>query len=313
MAAKVKRAKKNPISASDPMAEAGRKIFAQQYRQMRRHEDGSRSGEDIESVHRMRVAIRRMRTLFRLIGAHYRPGTVDGYQRGLRRVARALGAVRDLDVLILDLQAFAATLPAEEQIELAAVISLLEKRRADYRVRLNALFDSKQYGRFLRRCERLFKKRGRGARPIKQREFPHQVRHVLPVLLHDRMARVKAYDTVLPAAEDTILHALRVEFKQLRYALEFFQPILGSPAGAFLQQVKAIQEILGRISDIAVFTEYMYGLDNLPSAQNVVIESYINARDEELVHLRQQFNDVWVKFNTRATQRLFSDSLLVLR
>ena len=200
VATKVKRAKKNPISASDPMAEAGRKIFAQQYRQMRRHEDGSRSGEDIESVHRMRVAIRRMRTLFRLIGAHYRPGTVDGYQRGLRRVARALGAVRDLDVLILDLQAFAATLPAEEQIELAAVISLLEKRRADCRVRLNALFDSKQYGRFIRRCERLFKKRGRGARPIKQREFPHQVRHVLPVLLHDRMARVKAYDTVLPAA-----------------------------------------------------------------------------------------------------------------
>ena len=66
---------------------------------------------------------------------------------------------------------------------------------------------------------------------------------------------------MLPATDDTILHALRVEYKQLRYALEFFQPILGTSAGRFLKQVKAMQEILGRINDIAVFNETVNNLD----------------------------------------------------
>ncbi len=307
------RKKKRDIQATDPMAEAGRKIFARQLRRMKSHEAGSRTGEDIESVHQMRVAIRRMRSLFNLIGAHYRRKTVMEYERGLREIARALGAIRDLDVLILDLQDFREDLPPASQEALEPVIALLEDRRRAFRVRLNRLFDSKRYSRFLRRFQRLTKRRGRGARKLKRRETPHQLRHVLPSLLHERLARVRAYDSVLPAADDTVLHALRVEYKQLRYALEFFQPILGRSAGAFLLQVKAMQEILGRINDIAVFSETVAGIDDLPAEQTAILQCYISARDAELAGLRTQFEVAWARFNNRATQRLFSDSLLVLR
>ena len=191
------------ILLDDPMAEAGRKLFAQQIRLMRRHEDGSRSGEHIESVHQMRVAIRRMRTLFGLIGSHYRPKTVAKYGGGLRRIARALGNIRDLDVLILDLQDFQGSQPEPTQTALDDVIGILNTRRDRFRRRLNALFDSKSYARFLRQFRRLCRKSGRGARPVPQRESPHQVRHLLPLLLHERLAIVRAYDVVLPATEDT--------------------------------------------------------------------------------------------------------------
>lgn len=305
--------KKTEIFPSDSMAEAGRKIFARQLRRMKSHEAGSRTGEDIESVHQMRVAIRRMRSLFNLIGAYYRRKTVAEYERGLREIARALGAIRDLDVLILDLQDFQAELPPGSQETLDPVIAILEDRRSAFRARLNRLFNSKRYSRFLRRFQRLTKRAGRGARRLKRAETPHQLRHVLPLLLHERLARVKAYDTVLPAVDDTTLHALRVEYKQLRYALEFFQPILGRSAGAFLSQVKAMQEILGRINDIAVFSETVARLDDLPPEQSAALQSYISARDAELVDLRERFNVAWSRFNNRTTQRLFSDSLLVLR
>ena len=295
------------------MAEAGRKIFAGQIRRMKSHEAGSRTGEDIESVHQMRVSIRRMRSLFRLIGAYYRPGIVTKYQRGLRDIARALGAIRDLDVLILDMEEFQVSLPAESSPAMEALLTLVDARRSQYRIRLNELFDSKGYGRFVRQFRRLCKKPGGGARRIKRSEAPHQVRHVLPLLLHERMARVKAYDTVLPAVEDTTLHDLRVEFKQLRYAVEFYQPVLGVSAGRFLRQIKAMQEILGRINDIAVFTAYLRRLNDLPSGQAAVVERYIETRDTELVVLREQFGKAWAQFNNRATQRQFSDSLLVLR
>lgn len=305
--------KKTEILPTDPMAEAGRKIFVRQLRRMKSHEAGSRSGEDIESVHQMRVAIRRMRSLFNLIGAYYRRKTVAEYERGLREIARALGAIRDLDVLILDMQDFRAELPPASQSALDPVIAILDARRGACRVRLNRLFDSKRYSRFLRRFQRLTKRPGRGARRLKRAETPHQLRHALPLLLHQRLARVKAYDTVLPASDDATLHALRVEYKGLRYALEFFQPVLGRSAGAFLSQVKAMQEILGRINDIAVFSETVASLDALPAEQTAALQSYISARDAELADLRERFNVAWTRFNNRATQRLFSDSLLVLR
>ena len=313
MQADHKRNKKTEILATDPIAEAGRTIFARQLRRMLSHEAGSRTGVDIESVHQMRVAIRRMRSLFNLIGAHFRRKTVAEYERGLRQIARALGAIRDLDVLILDLQAFGAALPPESQDALDSLVATLDDRRSEYRVSLNKQLDSKRYARFVRRFRRLTKRAGRGARKIKQGETPHQLRHVLPLILHERLARVKAYDAVLPAADDTILHALRVEYKQLRYALEFFQPILGKSAGRFLAQVKAMQEILGRINDIAVFIEYVKDLDDLTVEQRAILEFYMDARDAELIGLREQFTVAWARFNNRATQRLFSDSLLVLR
>lgn len=305
--------KNTALFPTDPIAEAGRKIFARQLRRMLSHEAGSRTGDDIESVHQMRVAIRRMRSLFNLIGPYYRRKTVAEYERGLREIGRALGAIRDLDVLILDLQAFGVELPPESLDALDCVVATLEERRSASRIRLNKHFDSKRYARFVQRIRRLTKRAGRGARKLKQAETPHQLRHVLPLLLHTRLARVKAYDAVLPASEDTTLHALRVECKQLRYALEFFQPILGSSSATFLAQVKAMQEILGRINDIAVFIEYVNDLDDLTDERRTIRDAYIGARDAELIGLREQFESAWKRFNNRASQRLFSDSLLVLR
>ena len=301
------------ILLRDPMAEAGRKLLAAQLDRMLRHEAGSRTGENIESVHQMRVAIRRMRSLFMLIGATYKPKTVDKFSRGLQRIARALGNIRDIDVLIHDLEAFRQSLPERDQVTLDQVINRLDGRRSGRREQLNALFDSKSYVRFLRQYARLCKKPGRGAAPVPNVKEPHQVRHVLPILLHERLARVRAYDAVLPAADDTILHALRVEFKQLRYALEFFQPLLGTSTDGFLREVKEMQEVLGRINDIAVFSDYMSGIKKLAPEQSEVVQTYLIDRERELVALRLRFDGQWASFNTRARMRQFSDALLVLR
>ena len=313
MAVKRKSADDSAIQATDPVAEAGRKIFAKQLRRMKRHEAGSRTGDDIESVHQMRVATRRSRSLFNLIGEYYQAKTVARIESELRSIARALGAIRDLDVLTLDLQEFSSTQSAELRVAMVAVIDRLDRRRRNRRKRLNSLFDSNRYARVLWRFESFSKKTGKGARRLKKREQPHQLRHVLPLLLHERMALVKAYDSVLPAQDIETLHALRVEFKQLRYALEFFLPILGSPAQSFLSKVKEIQVVLGRINDISVFTETVNRLDKLSPEESSAIDHYIAARNDEQARLRAQFDNQWAHFNTRATQRQFSDSLLVLR
>ena len=66
-------------------------------------EAGTRSGEDIEDLHRMRVATRRMRAAWRVFDGAYRRKVQRRYVRELRAHRRALGEVRDIDVLLEDL------------------------------------------------------------------------------------------------------------------------------------------------------------------------------------------------------------------
>lgn len=313
MIANRKQADKPKILITDHAAEASRKIFSQQLRRMKWHESGSRTGEDIESVHKMRVAVRRMRSLLRLVGDYHQGKTVATVEKRLRQIARALGGIRDLDVLILDFQHFSATLPPDAQEHAQALISRLDRRRAKQRKRLNVYFDSKGYERSLRQLESFAKRKGKRARRLMRPHEPQELRHVLPILLHQRLANVRAYDSVLPASDEKQLHALRVEGKRLRYALEFFAPVLGTSADSFLALIQSMQDTLGRINDIAVFVSRLQRLDKLSPEQATLVEKYVALRSNELIRLRTTFYDQWARLNTRAVQRKFSDALLVLR
>jgi len=56
------------LSADDTMAEAARKTFTFHFQHMLYYEQGTREGEDIEKLHKMRVATRRMRAAFQVFG-----------------------------------------------------------------------------------------------------------------------------------------------------------------------------------------------------------------------------------------------------
>src|SRR5206468_5732412 len=86
-------------------------------------EPGVRTGDDIEDVHKMRVATRRQRAAWRMFGEAFRKGRTKPYQAGLRSLARRLGAVRDLDVLLEALDAYRADLPATDQRAMEALVS----------------------------------------------------------------------------------------------------------------------------------------------------------------------------------------------
>ena len=73
--------------------------------------DGVRNGEDVEAVHRMRVASRRLRAVLPLFSGCTGRRELRRWRRELRQVTRALGAARDTDVRIDFVLAFAARLP----------------------------------------------------------------------------------------------------------------------------------------------------------------------------------------------------------
>ena len=67
------------IQPIDSMVEAGRKVFRYQFAAMLSNEDGTRTGEDIEHLHDMRVATRRMRAAFDVFGDYYERKTLKTY------------------------------------------------------------------------------------------------------------------------------------------------------------------------------------------------------------------------------------------
>jgi len=98
---KKKEKKKTPgVRADEPMAEAGRKILRFHFKRMLANEEGARKGDDIEALHRMRVAIRRQRGAFRIVRPYFKRKAVRAFRDELRTLAEHLGDVRDLDVLI---------------------------------------------------------------------------------------------------------------------------------------------------------------------------------------------------------------------
>jgi inorganic triphosphatase YgiF len=74
------------------------------------HEPGARLGDDPEELHDLRVAGRRMDAVLRLFSP-YLPAPLLRIRPTLKTVLRALGSARDLDVALIELQAFRKELP----------------------------------------------------------------------------------------------------------------------------------------------------------------------------------------------------------
>jgi CHAD domain-containing protein len=139
------------------------------------------------------------------------------------------------------------------------------------------------------------------------------VRHIAPVIFHQHLAQVKAFDTVLPTEDVPTLHALRIEFKRLRYTLTFFKDVLGATIEDFIDDVKDLQEYLGTLNDAVIARERLEHTPVLSPAEAAVIEEYHALLDAQVAAKVGNFPELWTKFNTRSVQRKLSDALLVMR
>lgn len=304
-----------PVAPQDTMAEAGRKVLLKEFVRMLKLEAGSRSGEDIEDVHHMRVAIRRMRSTLRLLRRYYRPKAVARHQRQLRKVARALGAVRDLDVLIADLSQFQTTLDDDQQAQFQAMLEHLDQKRMEARRELITVFDGKAYRRFVRDFGEFLTTPGESVKALPSDDIvPIQVRHVLPGIIHDCLASVLAYDAVLDDADSEMLHGLRIEFKRLRYVVSLFEDVLGAQTKDFIEDLKTIQDHLGRLNDITVAQEHLEALvANLDGHVSDAAQAYSDRLNAEAADLIAKFPAVWTRFSSRKVQSKLSSGLLSLR
>ena len=315
----VKLSKRPGIVADELMSEAGRKTLRFHFQRMLAHEQGTRDGEDAEELHDMRVATRRMRSAFRVFAPYYRRRAIRPLVAGLRRTARTLGAVRDLDVLIGKAHSYLETLPLDRGQDLDPLLAMWCSERDLARDKMLAYLGSPKFADFKDLFWHFLE--GTIANAKSQTEFPPRpqyVQHVVPVLIYSRWARVQAFGPLLVESDLSALHALRIECKRLRYSLEFFVEVLGPEAGDVISEVVCLQDHLGDLNDAdvanAMLSRFLFSTADKaqPSIIAPGVVSYLAYRQRELESLVTEFPPVWMHFCRAETKRLLANALAVL-
>ncbi len=299
------------VLPEDLMSEAGRKVLRFHFQRMLDHEPGTRLGDDIEELHDMRVATRRMRAAFRVFGPYFEPDEIKPFLKGLRRTGRALGSVRDLDVFMHKAQAYLDEPLQEEQAGLEPLLASWQQQREAARGSMLAYLDGKRYQPFVRDFGQFLWTEGAGAVPVPyDQPQPHQVRHVVPALIYGRYEVVRGYETVVENASIETLHALRIDCKRLRYSLEFFREVLGAEVEDVIDEVVVIQDHLGNLHDADVACHLLIEFLNQWSERegreriNIAgVTHYLVAKQNELRTLLDSFPEAWQHFNRPEMRR----------
>jgi CHAD domain-containing protein len=140
-------AKPKPIpdlTEEDTYGEAAAKIVAVRTDELTEHARGVLDTGDIERVHDMRVATRRLRAALEVFEPCF-PG--KPYRQALREVKRladGLGERRDRDVAIAALRNFNEQMPAPDQRGVSSLIDRLREEQAEANVELAPMVDSQK-------------------------------------------------------------------------------------------------------------------------------------------------------------------------
>jgi CHAD domain-containing protein len=260
-------------------------------------EAGTRSGEDPEDLHKMRVATRRMRAAWRVFDGAYRPKVQRRYVRELRAVARSLGEVRDVDVLLENLDAYIGELPTPGREAVEPLRAAWRREREVARKRLISRLDSKGYREFVDDYLDFTESPG-AAEILTPLGRPSLVRDTAGSRILAAYEHVRAYETIITWADVPTLHALRIEAKRLRYTMEYFSEVLPVNARKLIAQVTEMQDHLGLMNDAdvaATATREWLNLHapHLPSTSREAVGLYLDSREAQVEQLRRSFRPVW--------------------
>ena len=238
------------IDATDTPLAAFRLIAQDCLAHLQLNHDGAARSDDPEYVHQMRVATRRLRAAMRMFRPVLPASFAEQLVPPMRELMRALGQARDLDVLMAEIVApVADALPDEPRLtDLAGAIT---NRLYAARTNIRQVLRQPGYGRLLLTAGSLLQRAPFIEPPTAGDQAPSLLQFA------DRRLR-RLLKRVLELADAAridyppSLHMLRIGIKRLRYAIEFFGPMLpGKSGAATIKRLAGLQEELGQLNDLA--------------------------------------------------------------
>jgi len=262
--------KKLKVKAATPVGKAMAAILPPKVADVVALEDAVREGS-VDGVHDMRIATKRLREATKLFLPAFGRKRMKRHLGHLEQLNDALGAVRDADVLTLEVQELAQE-DAALAPGLAPLLAQLDERRDEAGRRLGGVLDETL--RFLAGdFDELLHDKPRKREDVWDMPF---------VLLGctEISERTEAAFSLEQAAREpdapAEFHRMRIAIKKVKYALELFLGVIGKPARRTYKPVSDLQELMGKVHDQDVL------LETITAARECVITGEVADRASEL-------------------------------
>jgi CHAD domain-containing protein len=217
---------------------------------------------DVASLHRARVATRRLRAALPLVASDGKAGKVV---KSVRRLTRILGPVRELDVALMVLdeldQSGDVPRPGIDRLR-ASIVEERQRLQAEVREEIDE-FD----------LDKLRKQALKLARNARADRAPHESADARRARIGRRARRLaSAIENAAGLYLPDRLHQVRIAVKKLRYTLELGVADFKRSAPR-LRMLKRAQDLLGRMHDLEVLIARTRSIQSSPGASTLKVSA----------------------------------------
>ncbi|WP_069738279.1 CYTH and CHAD domain-containing protein [Streptomyces sp. EN27] len=252
-----------------------------------------------DSVHKMRVATRRLRSTFKTHRKILDREVTDPLGAELKWLAAELGLDRDQEVLDERIGSRVEALPAA--LTLGPVRGRLRAwsaaRRTGSRRRIIDVLDGQRYLDLLEALDALV-----ADPPLRPAARKAPGKALPRAVLKDYEKLARRMDRALerpPGPErDTAMHEARKAAKRARYAGESARPALGKPAKRFAKRMKAVQSVLGGHQDSVVAREALrtLAIQSHAAGETAFTWGLLYGQEEAAAEARErELPEVWAR------------------
>ncbi|HEX7475033.1 MAG TPA: CHAD domain-containing protein [Dehalococcoidales bacterium] len=306
--------KTNPdlsVKLADPLGIALQKIIAAEFQWFHEQLPGVIADLDSEFVHQARVTTRRMRSAIKVFNESINQDTGAFLADELKWLGGLFGAVRDIDVYVINLNIFEQKIdffPGSIHRELEKGIEKL--RSKPFKTLLDGL-GSARYVKFERRLMRFIE--SPPGKAGNRSAAAQTIRQFAPEVINRDFDAVNGRGREVIAKPDMKqFHLLRIEMKKLRYATEFMAPAYGDALASFIRRTVEIQDCLGELQDTVFTREFSqriikdwkrmpYDL-NIPFVLGELFQYQANIAKEH----QASFAGIWERFTHAETAQLLN-------
>jgi len=285
------------LSPSTTVDDAFTIIFTECLGHLLGNVEGVINGSDIEYLHQLRVAVRRLRGALTVFGDVVPKAVLAGISSELQQAGQTLGEARNWDVF------FSETLPGYEKSQGTAISAELLKQLQQDAKRVKA-----KTRRLVRSCEFTDLLLSIGACIVGRTWRQNATESTLTALsdsvgvfalyaIQKRRRQFKKRVTAIDADHPETLHAVRIAAKKLRYSVQFFSSLLPAKhVEPYADALAEIQNLLGRANDMATATTLLAKVaGRLPAVGDEISE--MNAwLQNRLLKNQRLFTKAWSQF-----------------
>jgi len=236
-----------------------RAIISERVQKLLSREEATRIDTDVEALHDMRVASRRLREAFEIFDFCFPQKIYQKLYRRIKQVTRALGEVRNADVAIFYFKSLSATTDdILVQVALEDILRRLARIRRQARLYLMKGLDESRVSQLPAELANVFLRVENV--PVRYQRGPRQSIVLARRQLSQRVRDFFSARAAVTGENDEVnLHKVRISIKKLRYAIETLGYAVGEAVTGNLKELKQLQEALGELHDRDVFAGIVRG------------------------------------------------------